>query len=75
MPLIETYDPGSDMKLVIDYLPETDKVTVRVSKGEIAEIEEFKPLYKPLFGLDVSDHAQALEIAEKLAQKIESRPL
>lgn len=65
---------GTDAKGIsfeVSYNSAGHKFRVDVSRGETKLSEEFNALYRPVFGMDVGDNEQAMQIAEKLAVQIE----
>lgn len=67
---VEGRDPkGIEFKVF--YSGTTHKFRVDVAHGETKLSDEFGACHRPIFGMDVDDHRQAMEIAEKLAVKIE----
>jgi len=71
----ETSD-GSGAKLTVTYDTEADKVAVAVSlKSGALKTKSFRPVYRPIFGLDVLDQGHAMGIAEKLLVELEAEEL
>jgi hypothetical protein len=72
-PLWESID-DKGIKASCTYNPKNGQYTVTVEKDEIRYQESFPALYEPKkFGMDVDDQAKMLEVAEKLAQKVEEK--
>lgn len=60
------------MSMTVFYLPQPDEFQVVLSRGDSCLKETFPAGYRPTFGMEVSDHAQATAIAERLARLIEA---
>lgn len=50
-----------------------EEFQVSVHKGNVIEKESFSPNFEPIFGMDVIDMNKSMEVAERLAIKLEKR--
>ena len=55
------------------YSPAVHQFKVEVSHGQESLTETFNANYEPVFGMDISDNGQSMEIAERLAVQIEQK--
>jgi hypothetical protein len=55
------------------YSPSAHLFRVKVSHGQESLTETFNANYEPIFGMDVSDHGQSLETADRLATQLEQK--
>jgi hypothetical protein len=70
--LMHETEDGTGTKLKLFYQPHINMFEVEVSRGEQTLTETFKAGFPPKFGVDVSDHNQALSIGEKLAARLDA---
>ena len=69
--LVDTKDEKG-ISLLVSYSQEMKTFKVDVGFGSKTLTEEFNARHEPLFGMDVADRAEAMDIAEELAKKIET---
>lgn len=63
---------GSGISLVVRHLPASGEFEVVVERAGASLSERFPALRRPTYGMEVSDHAHAMAIAERLAERIEA---